>query len=110
MSGADPHGFRRAGWGWFALLDGGIVALTVLATNGDAYGRVASRVPLPQRGALRALLAATFAIHVTEGAVAATLASRRGLPPGKWALQTFVVGFPSLIELRRIRRTIRSGG
>lgn len=95
---------QRPRAGWFFVLDGGIVLLTVLATSPDAYRRASASVPLPPRRALRWLLAATAVIHVTEGAVAARTAGARGLPRGKWGLQTLVVGFPSLIELRRQRR------
>jgi hypothetical protein len=59
---------------------------------------------------LRWLLIATGVIHVTEAAVAARNAGRRGLPRRKWGLQTFVVGFPSLLELRRLRRGPAAAG
>jgi hypothetical protein len=100
--------FRRPRWGWFALLDGGIVVLSVLA-NRSAYRKASATIPLPPRSALGALLAATFLIHLAEGVVAGTKAGRRGMPRGRWALQTFVVGFPSLIELRRTSRADRVG-
>ena len=86
------------------LLDGGIVALSVLTASAGAYQKASQSVPLPPRRALRALLFTTAVIHVTEGMVAARRASQRGLPRGKWGLQTFIVGFPSLLELRRQRR------
>ena len=103
-SAVDSGGFQRASWGWFALLDGGIVVLSVLTASAGAYRRAAATVPLPPRRALRWLLIATGVIHVTEAAVAARRAGSRGLPGRKWGLQTFVVGFPSLLELRRLRR------
>ncbi len=93
----------RPSWLWFLLLDGGIVVLARLVFSDGAYRRAAelSQGTLPSRGALRALLGATAVIHVTEAVVAARMARRRGLPAGGWGLQTFVVGFPSLLALRR---------
>ena len=40
----------------------------------------------------------------TEALVAGRMAKRRGLAPAGWRLQTFVVGFPSLLSLRRSTR------
>ena len=42
---------------------------------------------------------------LVEALVAGRLAKKRGLSPGGWRLQTFVVGFPSLLSLRRATRT-----
>ena len=93
----------RPSWLWFLLLDGGIVVLARLVFNDGAYRRWSelSKGALPPRGALRAMLGATAVIHVAEAVAAGRLARRRGLPAGGWRLQTFVVGFPSLLELRK---------
>jgi hypothetical protein len=93
----------RPKWAWFALLDGGIVALAVLSTSDRAYDAVSEHgpVPLPPRVVLRAILAATVVIHVVEGVVAGRRAHRHGLPFLGWGLQTLAVGFPSLLALRR---------
>jgi len=88
--------------GWFVLLDGGLALLAVLGVSPGAHEAVGRRVPLPPRWALRRLLVGALALHVAEGAVAARLARRRGLDPGPWALQTMVVGFPSLRILRSL--------
>jgi hypothetical protein len=88
---------------WFVLLDGGIVLLARLALSGRAHrrGTEISRGSLPPREVLQALLAATAVIHAAEALAAGRMARRRGLSPGGWRLQTFVVGFPSLLALRR---------
>ena len=56
---------------------------------------------LPPREVLQALLAATAVIHATEAVAAGRMARRRGLSPAGWRVQTFVVGFPSLLAMRR---------
>jgi Transmembrane protein 254 len=93
----------RPSWLWFLLLDGGIVILARLVFSDEAYRRAAqlSNGALPPRGALRALLGATAVIHVTEAIAAGRMARRRGLAPAGWSLQTLVVGFPSLLALRK---------
>jgi len=94
--------FSRPAGGWFVLLDGGIVVLAVLSTSDAAYRAVRARVPVPPRPALRGMLAATAVIHLVEAAAAYRTARRKGSANAKrWAVQTLVVGFPSLMELRR---------
>ena len=96
----------RPSWLWFLLLDGGIVVLANLALNGRAYERAGevSGDALPPREVLQALLVGTAVIHAAEAIAAGRRAKRRGLDPRGWRLQTFVVGFPSLLALRRARR------
>ena len=87
------------------LLDGGIAILALLASSSQVYDAVRKQVPLPSRPGLRAMLVGTAVIHAVEARHAARTARRHGLPPGRWAAQTCVVGFPSLVELRRLTRT-----
>jgi hypothetical protein len=100
---ATRTGVARPSLFWFLLLDGGIVLLTRLSFSQPAHHRMSqvSRGRLPSRPALRTLLAATAVIHLSEAAVAGRLADRKGLPRRGWVVQTFVVGFPSLLALRR---------
>jgi hypothetical protein len=88
---------------WFLLLDGGIVLLARLALSGRAHrrGREISGGSLPPREVLQALLAATAVIHAGEALAAGRMARRRGLAPWGWRLQTLVVGFPSLLAMRK---------
>jgi hypothetical protein len=88
------------------LLDGGIIVMIKLVLSQQAYDRLneLSGEKLPPRSTVRALLAGTALIHLAEAVVAGRIARRRGLAPGMWRLQTFVVGFPSLVALRKAGR------
>jgi hypothetical protein len=100
---AEHSSVVRPSWLWFLLLDGGIVALTKLAVSKTAYDKVDEMTgdALPPRETLQALLIATAVVHAVEALAAGRMAKRRGLAPGGWRLQTFIVGFPSLRSLRR---------
>jgi hypothetical protein len=91
---------------WFLLLDGGIVLLAQLVFSARSYQRASdlSGGTLPPRSALRALLAATAVIHAAEALAAGRIAKKRGLPVRGWRRQTLVVGFPSLLALRKSGR------
>jgi Domain of unknown function (DUF4499) len=104
---AKRSGVVRPSLFWFLLLDGGIIALTKLAVSKTAYDKVDDMTGdvLPPRETLQAMVIGTAVIHVTEAFVAGRMAKRRGFSPRGWRLQTFVVGFPSLVALRRTART-----
>jgi Domain of unknown function (DUF4499) len=97
----------RPALAWFVAFDGGIAALTVLALSPSAHAAAQARAPLPARSTLQGLLGVAVALHVGEAVVAHRTAARHGLPAAPWTRQTFVVGFPSLLALRR---TVRSQG
>jgi hypothetical protein len=106
MARAERSGVVRPSLFWFLLLDGGIVVLTKLAVSKTAYDKAngMSGDALPPRETLQALLIGTAVVHAVEAAVAGRMATRRGISPRGWRLQTFVVGFPSLLSLRRSTR------
>ena len=106
MADASRTGLVRPPLLWFLLLDGGIIVLIKLVLSQQAYDRLneLSGEKLPPRSTVRALLAGTALIHLAEAVVAGRIARRRGLAPGLWRLQTFVVGFPSLVALRKAGR------
>jgi|SRR5580658_6521694 hypothetical protein len=100
---SQAHSVRRPSLFWFLLLDGGIVLLALLVLNDAAYERAQERLAdrLPSRHTMVGLLVATAVIHVVEALAAGRVAKRKGLNPGGWRVQTFVVGFPSLLALRK---------
>ena len=91
-----PQTIERPAWWWFVLLDGSLLALTVLAISPRLADRVRARAPLPSTRVLRSILVAALMTHLVEGWVAWRRAKRDDLDAGRWALQTAVVGFPSL--------------
>ncbi|HEV3367933.1 MAG TPA: DUF4499 domain-containing protein [Acidimicrobiales bacterium] len=104
MATPTRSGVVRPSWAWFALLDGGIVALVILASHEGAHtvASGASPVPLPSQVVCRYMLVGTAAIHMAEAAFAGPMARRRGLATRGWRTQTLTVGFPSLLALRRV--------
>jgi hypothetical protein len=106
-SRAPRSGVVRPSWFWFLLLDGGIVVLARLVFSQSAYDKAGevSGGALPPREFLRALLVGTAVVHAGEAVAAGVMARRRGLAkPRRWQLQTFIVGFPSLLALRKSGR------
>ncbi|HYI62249.1 MAG TPA: DUF4499 domain-containing protein [Acidimicrobiales bacterium] len=101
---ASRPAVTRPSLAWFLVLDGGIAALAALALNDRAHRAAAEALPLPPRPVLQKLLAGTAAAHVAEGLYAHRLARRHGLPAGRWAGQTLLVGFPSTLALCRVVR------
>lgn len=97
--------------GWYLLLDGGMVMLITFVASRRAYERTKEVVPLPSRRTVGMILAAATAIHVGEGTYAYKAAKRRGFGESAmcWALQTFVVGFPSLLKMAELANE-RSNG
>jgi hypothetical protein len=108
MARAKRSGVVRPSLFWFLLLDGGIIALTKLALSKTAYDKVDDMTgdALPPRHTLQAMLIGTAVIHAAEALVAGRMAKRHGVSPHGWRLQTFVVGFPSLLSLRRTSRPV----
>jgi hypothetical protein len=103
MAKAKRSGVVRPSWLWFLLLDGGIVVLTKLALSKTAHDKAGEMTGdiLPPREVLQVLLVGTAVIHAGEALAAGRMARRRGLPARGWRLQTFIVGFPSLLAMRR---------
>lgn len=97
---------------WFVLLDGGIVILALLVFNRRAYDKAGELVgdALPPREVFQALLAGTAVVHAGEALLVGRIARRRGVSGRRWRLQTLVVGFPSLLALRRASRLIPAEG
>jgi Domain of unknown function (DUF4499) len=105
MATTPQRSLRRPSVLWFLLLDGGIVLMALLAFNDQAYARASERLAerLPRRETLVGMLIGTAVIHFVEAAAAGRIARKRGMAPGGWRVQTFVVGFPSLLALRKTK-------
>ena len=105
MATTAQRSVRRPSLFWFLLLDGGIILLALLAFNDEAYERASERLAdrLPPRETLVGMLIGTAVIHAVEALAAGRIARKRGLAPGGWRVQTFVVGFPSLLALRKTK-------
>ena len=86
----------RPAFGWVLLLDGGLLALALVALLPSLAMRVRRSVPIPSDRVLRMILIVAVLTHLGEGIAAAFMASRRGRDVRGWALQTAIVGFPSL--------------
>lgn len=92
----SPSGF------WWAAIGGPLTLLLTLAFVPGAYRIAKGVVPLlPPRTLLRVLVLVVVAIHVGEAAYAYQLAKKHGLNASGWAKQTFIIGFPSLMELHK---------
>ncbi len=90
---------------WYALLEPGLALLTVLSLSPRAYDAVKrTKVPIPPRRLLQVVWAGTAAVHVGEAAYAYRLAKEAGMTitAPRWAIETFAVGFPSVLKLRSI--------
>jgi hypothetical protein len=105
MTNSHRSGVVRPSFFWFLLLDGGIILLALLVFNEQAYQRAKARMQdrLPPRDTLVGLLVGTAVIHAVESLAAGRIARSRGMSPGGWRVQTFVVGFPSLLALRKTK-------
>jgi hypothetical protein len=97
--------FERPDAFWYALLEPGLVGLAVLTLSPGAY-RTAKRMrlPVPSRRTVSVLFAGAVAVHAAEAAQAYRTANAANLTRSapRWAAETFVVGFPSLLKLREV--------
>lgn len=101
----SPHAdvVDRPGLAWWVAILGGLGLTGVLGVHPGAYGLweryVTGALPQPL---LLAIFAVSYAIHLGEALYARRLARQSGLHASAngWALQTFLLGFPSLRLLR----------
>ncbi|MEI7746561.1 MAG: DUF4499 domain-containing protein [Actinomycetota bacterium] len=89
----------RPAWWYFAGLDGALLALGLLACIPSWAAQVRDSLWLPSQGLLIGLFIAALLVHLGEALFAYSRAKAAELPAFAWALQTFVVGFPSLRKL-----------
>lgn len=96
-------------WRLFVVI--GLGTLVLLSVSDDAWDRWRDAVgDVVPRAAIRRLVVGTLGVHALEAMLAFGRARRAGLDhPGRWALSTFLWGFPVLSRLGRARRAISSG-
>lgn len=97
---------RQPGLLWRLFVLVGVGVLAALAFSDDAWEQfedlVGDTVP---RGRIRAILFGTIALHVLEALVVLRSTRRRGdSGPIRWAIATFVWGFPVMGRLRTARK------
>jgi hypothetical protein len=101
VSGRDI--VERPALGWWIAVVGGLALTGLLGFHDGAYALFAEHVTavLPQR-LLAVVFVVSYAIHLGEALYARALARRAGLHASAtaWAVQTFLLGFPSLRLLR----------
>jgi hypothetical protein len=94
-----PQAFEPLDPAVFVAVDGAVAVLVAILVI-PGLGRVLRRMlPWLTPAVVRSLLALTVVAHGTEAISAARMARIRGLDWRPWALQTALVGFPSLLAL-----------
>jgi hypothetical protein len=100
---------ERPHWLWWALILPAVALLAVLSASASAFESWAAttRLPLPQ-AVYQGLLVFTFVAHSGEAMFAMSLAGRSSEAERKagWAMQTLMLGYPSL---RLLLKRLRSG-
>jgi hypothetical protein len=92
----------RPSLGWWIAIPAGMALVGVLAFSAGSHARLSRLVPLPSQAILRAVFAGATLVHLGEAAYVYREAGRLGLHAsrGGWALQTFLLGYPSLTLFR----------
>jgi hypothetical protein len=97
---------ERPHWAWWVSIGFGMSLLAVLSLSDAAYALWAGQVTtLFSQPLLRLILLCAVAAHLGEGLYAWQIAGQLGLSAsrGGWAVQTVMLGFPSL-RLLLLRR------
>ncbi|MFZ4669279.1 MAG: TMEM254 family protein [Microthrixaceae bacterium] len=96
-------------WRLFVVI--GLGTLVLLSVSDDAWDRFRGAVgEVIPRSAIRQLVVGTLGVHALEAIVVFARARRAGLEhPGRWAISTFLWGFPVMSRLGRAKRAIVDG-
>lgn len=97
---------RQPSWIWRIFVVVGMGSLLALSVSDDVWEQfeaaVGDAVP---RTRIQAILAGAFGLHVLEALLVWRSARRHGdAGPFRWALATFLWGFPVMRRLRKSRR------
>ena len=85
-------------------VDAGLAAIAFLALSERSHARAKSLLPIPAHRTFRRLATGLALLHVVEAGIAwkrAREVGRGRKTAAKWAGQTLVVGFPSLITQQK---------
>lgn len=101
--------FERPSRLWYLLIHSGITGLAICSSSPGAYDAASSKLPLPPRWLMQAVLAGTVVVHVGEATFAYRTAKAAGMErtAGRWARETLFVGFPSILVLRKVAAEAR---
>ena len=86
------------------VVDAGLAAIALLAMSERSHARAKSVLPIPGHRTFRRLAAALLVLHVVEAGIAwkrAREVGRGRKTAAKWAVQTMLVGFPSLVTQQK---------
>jgi len=91
-----PPEILRPHPGWFLVLDGPLALLAAFVIIPSLGSRFTKIAPFATKSLLKWTFFAALVVHAAEGATAWSIAGKKGLNQRGWALQTALVGFPSL--------------
>lgn len=96
--------FERAAPLWYLAIDGGLAVAALMAASQTVYDVVSSRVPVPPRKVTQVFAVGSFFVHIGEATYAYRVAKAAGMhrTAGRWAAETMIVGFPSILKLQSI--------
>jgi len=98
--------FERPALAWYLLFHPGLASLAAMSASQPLHDAVAARVPvpLPSRSLMRSFLIGTFFVHIGESVLAYRTAKAAGMDrsASRWARETMIVGFPSILRLQKI--------
>jgi hypothetical protein len=104
-SAAPPHDrFERATPLWYLAIDGGLATTAAMAMSSSVYDAIAAKVPVPPRKVTQAIWYGSIVVHIAEATYAYRVAKAAGMhrSAARWAAETMIVGFPSILKLQSI--------
>ena len=94
---------------WWVAIIGGLVLLGIQGFNTEFYNWwIANMHPLPGQNVMAWILIACLPIHLFEAIYVYRVAQHLGMPNSAmgWAVQTFILGYPSTHLIRKRARAM----
>ena len=94
----ESEGVERPHLAWWIAIVGGLTVLALQGFSTSFYAWWTANVnALPAQSTMAWIFAAVIPIHIGEALYCFRLSNRLGTPEAStgWALQTFIIGFPS---------------